>query len=98
MDPTMLTDTLATTHEAQKDAPARTCGGLIQTLQFRKNASHFLLVKLLQHDTTGVFDMSQNCPAKPTRVNFACLISLAGLGARPPRSISPSLLARVART
>jgi hypothetical protein len=42
MDPTMLTDTLATTHEAQKDAPARTCGGLIQTLQFRKNASHFL--------------------------------------------------------
>jgi hypothetical protein len=39
----------------------------------------------------GVFDMGQICPAKPTTAILPCLISLAGLGAWPPRSISPSL-------
>jgi hypothetical protein len=39
----------------------------------------------------GVFDMGQKPPAKPTTAIFPCLISLAGLGAWPPRCISPSL-------
>jgi hypothetical protein len=36
-------------------------------------------------------DIGQNCPAKPINANFACLISLTGLGVKSLRSISPSL-------
>jgi hypothetical protein len=64
----------------------------------RRRHRFFKAARLQQRVTRGVFDMGQICPAKPTTVIFPCLISLAGLGVWPPRSISPSLLARAARS